>query len=119
MPFQALSIIKEPTIHILAHGGLYDQGRAHITYAKCLSANAENQTDSKNRGMMMEAIKHLRKAKHLFEKLEANNMIKSTLFLLGSYYNEIELDEERNKCAFEYRQLSQQFPMEKNHLFLF
>ena len=119
MPFQALNIIRESIITILAHGGLYDQGRAHVSYAKCLSANAFHQTKENKKCMILESIKHLSKARKLFEKLEAIDRLKSTIYLLSVYYNEINMREERNKCAFEFRQLNQQFPTEKNHLVLF
>ena len=119
MPFQALRNVKAPIISILAHGGLYDQARAYITYAKCLSANASKQKAENKRNMMFEAIEYLRKAKKILEKNRANNKLKSTLYLLSMFYNEIDMTEERNACAFELKVLEQQFPMEKNHLFLF
>lgn len=117
-------------ITILAHGGLYDQARAHVTYAKCLSANApsfemeENKLSKKEveeskKVMILEGIKHLHKGKKLFERLKTNDRLKSTLYLLSVFYNEIDMFEERNKYAFEFRQLDQQFPTEVNHVFLF
>lgn len=119
MPFQALRNVKEGIIQILAHGGLYDQARAYITYAKVLSANTQNQEKEIKKQMTLEAIKHLQKAKKILEKLEANDKLKSTLYYLSVFYNEIGMLEERNKCAFEFKQLDQQFPTEKNHIFLF
>ena len=119
MPFQALRNVRESIIKILAHGGLYDQARAYITYAKCLSANAAIQTDENRKCMMLEAIKQLYKAKKLLIKLEANDRLKSTLYMLSDFYHEIDMPEERNKCAFEFKQLDQQFPTEKNHTYLF
>ncbi|XP_014209635.1 anaphase-promoting complex subunit 5-like [Copidosoma floridanum] len=119
MPFQALRNVKDAMIHILAHGGLYDQARAYVTYAKVLSANTQNQTAETKKYMMMEAIKHLQKAKKILEKLEANDRLKSTLYLLSVFYNEIGMHDERNKCAFEFKQLDQQFPMDRNHVILF
>jgi anaphase-promoting complex subunit 5 len=119
MPFQALRNVREPIIQILAHGGLYDQARAYITYAKCLSANASKQANENKKYMILEAIKHLYKAKTLLEKLEANDRLKSTLYLLSLFYHEIDMHDERNRCAFEFKQLDEQFPTEKNNVFLF
>lgn len=120
MPYQAMRNVREPIIQILAQGGLYDQARAHITYAKCLSANAANQTNSEHkRHIMLEAINQLFKAKKILERLEANDRLKSTLYLLSVFYHEIDMPEERNRCAFEFKQLDQQFPTEKNHVILF
>lgn len=119
MPYQALRNLQESIVQVLAHGGLYDRARAYVTYAKCLSANAANQPDDQKRSMLLEAIKQLCKAKTLFEKLEANDRLKATLYLLSIFHHEVDMHEERNMYAFEFKQLDQQFPTEKNHIFIF
>ncbi|XP_058790721.1 anaphase-promoting complex subunit 5 isoform X2 [Phymastichus coffea] len=119
MPYQALRNLQESIIQILANGGLYDQARAYVTYAKCLSANAANQPEDNRRVMLHEAIKQLCKAKSLFEKLEANDRLKTTLYFLSRLYHEIDMHEERNMYAFEFKQLDHQFPTEKNYIYIF
>ncbi|XP_014222514.1 anaphase-promoting complex subunit 5 [Trichogramma pretiosum] len=119
MPFQALKNVKDSLIKVLAHGGLYDQARAHITYAKCLIANATRQKDEDEKDMLHDAIKYLLKAKKLLQKLDANNKLKITLYLLSVCYHEVNMTEERNNCAFQFKVLDQQFPTEKIHAFLF
>lgn len=121
MPYQALRNVNQAIIPILAHGGLYDQARAHVTFAKCLSANAAKQFSSNDnkKYMILEGIKHLSKAKKILEKLEANNKLKSTLYLMSVFYNEIDMYDERNKCAYQFRELDQQFPTDPNNVYLF
>lgn len=109
MPNHASNIVNEAIVEILAHGGLFDQGRAFVLHAKCLMATAsEISTDTKNK-MLLEAIKALTKARVAFDKVEAFGRVKSTLYLLCIAYNELNMKIQRNQCAFEYRKLDQQF----------
>ncbi|KAJ8667297.1 hypothetical protein QAD02_008959 [Eretmocerus hayati] len=118
-PAKALENVTKPLILVLAHGGLYDQARAHITYAKCLAANTRVLKGDSKTTVYLEGIQHLLKAKAHLEKLEANNKLKCVYLLLAAFYNEIGETDERNMYSYELRQLNERFPVDKNHFFLF
>lgn len=109
MPNQASNLVDEAIVQILAHGGWYDQGRALVLYAKCLLATAPLTGDKRTRALK-DAIKALVKAKNHFTKVEAFGRQRSILYLLSLIYHEIDSKDQRNQCAFEYRQLHLQYP---------
>uniref|UniRef100_A0A6V7I7P8 Cohesin loading complex subunit SCC4 homolog n=1 Tax=Bracon brevicornis TaxID=1563983 RepID=A0A6V7I7P8_9HYME len=113
MPNQASNLIDEAIVQILAHGGWYDQARALVLHAKCLVATAP-QIPEKRKLIIQDAIKALLKAKSHFSKVEAFGKVKNTLYLLSLFYNEIDMKADRNQCAFEFRQLDEQYPTKTN-----
>ena len=118
MPNQASNFIDEAIVKILAHGGWYDQGRALVLYAKCLLATAPS-SGHKRHDVFRDAIKALVKAKDHFNKVEAFGRKKNTLYLLIRLYHEIDEKEERNQCAFEFRQLDMQYPLKSDIMKLY
>ncbi|XP_017876328.1 anaphase-promoting complex subunit 5 [Ceratina calcarata] len=109
----ALNLVEEVITQILAHGGYFEQGRAFVLYAKCLSANAPTCEKAK-KGVILKAIKALSKAKNCFTKVEAYGRLRTTLCLESLLYHEIDLKTERNQSAFEFCQLNQQLSTKYN-----
>lgn len=111
LPYRASKLVDEAIVQILAHGGLYDQARAFVLYAKCVIATAPSTFDKTRSVILLDAIKALIKAKLAFEKLEAYGRVKSTLYLLCCVYHELNMKYDRNQCAFELRRFDQQYSM--------
>ncbi|XP_066585318.1 anaphase-promoting complex subunit 5 [Prorops nasuta] len=109
LPVLAMNLIEESIVHILAHGGCYDQGRALVLYAKCLVVTAPKDNCEERKDIILDAIKALKKAKSHFVKIEAYGKLRSILCLEAVFYNEIDFKTERNQCAFEFRQIDEQF----------
>ncbi|XP_076645488.1 anaphase promoting complex subunit 5 ida isoform X1 [Halictus rubicundus] len=118
MPTLALNLVEEVITQILAHAGYYDQGRAFVLYAKCLVATAPVRGNARKE-VILRAIKALSKAKDCFTKVEAYGRLRTTLCLASLLYHEIDLKTERNQCAFEFRQLDEQFLTKLNSLSLY
>ncbi|XP_031826496.2 anaphase promoting complex subunit 5 ida [Nomia melanderi] len=118
MPTLALNLVEEVITQILAHAGYYDQGRAFVLYAKCLVATAPVCGNARKE-VILKAIKALAKAKDCFAKVEAYGKLRATLCLESLLYHEIDLKTERNQCAFEFRQLDEQFFTKLNNLSLY
>ncbi|GAB1866350.1 Anaphase-promoting complex subunit 5 [Camponotus japonicus] len=119
LPTLALNMVEEAIPTILGHDGCYDQGKAFMLYGKCLIASASEKSSETRKEAILTGIKTLSKAQALFMKVNAIAKVKSTLHLQAVFYNEIDLLLERNRCAFEFRQLSEQYVMTSTNLFLY
>ncbi|EFN74692.1 Anaphase-promoting complex subunit 5 [Camponotus floridanus] len=119
LPTLALNMVEEAIPTILGHGGYYDQGKAFMLYGKCLIASASEKSSETRKEAILTGIKTLSKAQALFMKVNAIAKVKSILHLQAVFYNEIDLLLERNRCAFEFRQLSEQYVITSTNLFLY
>lgn len=119
LPTLALNLVEEAIPTILGHGGCYDQGKAFLLYSKCLIASAPESVSEARKETILSGIKVLLKAQALFNKINAVAMVKSTLHLQAVLYNEIDLMPERNQCAFEFRQLDEQYQTSPTNPFLY
>ncbi|XP_032683400.1 anaphase-promoting complex subunit 5 isoform X2 [Odontomachus brunneus] len=109
LPTLALNIVEDAIPTILGHGGCYDQGQAFVLYGKCLLASAPESPFETRKEVILSGIKALSKALARFTKVKAIARVKSILCLQAVFYNEINLSLERNQCAFEFRQLDEQY----------
>lgn len=81
MPAQAMIMVEQGIVQILAHGGCFDRARAMFIYAKCMVANSSEENESVRKGIILDAIDMLDKAKELFEKIEAHTRVKNVLYM--------------------------------------
>jgi len=109
LPMLALNLVEDAIHTVLGHGGCYDQGKAFMLYGKCLIASAPENPFEIRKEVILSGIKILSKAQTLFTKVNAIAKIKSILHLQAVFYNEIDLLSERNQCAFEFRQMDEQY----------
>ncbi|XP_039305649.1 anaphase-promoting complex subunit 5 isoform X2 [Solenopsis invicta] len=109
LPVLALNLVEDAIPTILSHGGCYDQGKAFMLYGKCLMASAPENPFEARKEMILSGIKILSKAQALFTKVNAIAQVKSIVHLQAVFYNEIDLLPERNQCAFEFRQMDEQY----------
>lgn len=119
MPILAMNILEEAIITILAHGGCYDQGRALVLYAKCLTASARFIHNQPQKQIIMNAVKALNKAKISFNKINAYGKVRTVLCLKAMLYNELNMKNERNQCAYEFRQINQQLCTRLDNILLY
>lgn len=109
LPVLALNLVEDAIPTILGHGGCYDQGKAFMLYGKCLIASAPENPFEARKEVILSGIKILSKAQALFTKVNAIAKVKSIVHLQAVFYNEIDLLPERNQCAFEFRQMDEQY----------
>lgn len=114
LPTLALNLVEDAIPTILGHGGCYDQGNAFMLYGKCVIASASETAPQMRTKVILSGIKALSKAQALFTKVNAIAKAKNTLHLQAIFYNEINLLSERNQCAFEFRQLNEQYQTSTN-----
>lgn len=119
LPTLALNIVEDTIPTILGHGGCYDQGQAFVLYAKCLLASAPESPFEARKKVILSGIEALSKALARFTKVKAIARVKSILCLQAVFYNEINLLPERNQCAFEFRQLDEQYLTTPDNSFLY
>lgn len=119
LPVLALNLVEDAIPTVLGQGGCYDQGKAFMLYGKCLIASAPESPSEARKEMILSGIKTLSKAQALFTKVNAIAKVKSIMHLRAVFYNEIDLLSERNQCAFEFRQMDEQYPTSPTDLFLY
>lgn len=112
LPAQALQLLDEWLLVVLAHGGAYDRGRALLLLAKCRVAaiTAGPSSRDERQKVVTEAINSLDRAKALFTQVEAISRVKDVLYLQALLYNEVDCVVGRKKCALEFRALDEQHP---------
>lgn len=109
LPTLALELVGDAIPTILGHGGCYDQGQAFMLYGKCLMASAPESPFEARKEVILSGMRALSKAQARFVKIKAISRVKSILHLQAVFYNEINFLPERNQCAFEFRQLDEQY----------
>lgn len=109
LPTLALNLVEDVIPTILGHGGSYDQGQAFMLYGKCLMASAPTSPFEARKELILNGIKVFSKAQAEFMKVNAIGRVKSSLCLQAAFYNEINLISQRNLCAFQFRELNEQF----------
>lgn len=119
LPVLALNLVEDAIPTVLGHSGCYDQGKAFMLYGKCLIASAPDSPSEARKEVILSGIKILSKAQVLFSKVNATAKVKNIMHLRAVFYNEIDLLPERNQCAFEFRQLDEQYLTSPTNPFLY
>lgn len=81
MPGQALKMVDQCIVQILAHGGCFDRARAMLMYAKCMVANSREECEATRKKTISDVIDLLDEVKILFEKVEAYTRAKNVLYM--------------------------------------
>nr|XP_023020876.1 anaphase-promoting complex subunit 5 [Leptinotarsa decemlineata] len=105
---QALKVLDKCLIQILGHGGCYDRARATLLYAKCLIADSHKLEEDMRKEVILNCTRMLDKVKKNFKKVEAYSRVKDVLYLQSQLYHMVNMKEERNKCALDYRLLDEE-----------
>ncbi|KAF7285981.1 hypothetical protein GWI33_008285 [Rhynchophorus ferrugineus] len=109
---QALKVLNNPKcmIEMLTNGGCYDKARARLLYAKCLIADSSKLEPTERNDVIMKTAHSLSLIKSEFEKIQAYSRAKDVLYLQAQLYNMVNMKNERNTCALEYKLLNEEHP---------
>ncbi|XP_055688027.1 anaphase-promoting complex subunit 5 [Lutzomyia longipalpis] len=107
MPSKALKSCREALDVILQHGGIYDRAKIMFLFTKCAIAAAEGP---KKRQEMEKCEPFLMEAIQLFTKLGVYVKVKDIYAFMAQFYHEIGQQAERNKSAFKFREIDEQYP---------
>lgn len=114
---QALKLIKSFMETIFASGGIYDCSKTKFLFVQCLVASQTNRNDKIAR--LNESLPILEECIQNFYKLEAYAKVKDIYLYLANLYNSINLMSERNKWAYRFHDLEDQFPTPVEYLNIF
>uniref|UniRef100_A0A0A9Y630 Anaphase-promoting complex subunit 5 n=4 Tax=Lygus hesperus TaxID=30085 RepID=A0A0A9Y630_LYGHE len=105
--FQALKLVDKTLLDVLCHGCFFDTSDALFLYAECkvITANTANRFS-----VIHEAIRILDRAAQLAKHVENYCKVKKIVYLQAILCNNVGLTAERNKYAYEFRILDEQFP---------
>ncbi|GAB0093855.1 Anaphase-promoting complex subunit 5 [Sergentomyia squamirostris] len=107
MPVRALKSCRDALDVILQHGGIYDRARIMFLFTRCAVAAAE---PTKRRREMEKCQPFLQKSIEFFSKLGAYVKVKDIYAFMAQFYHEVGQQAERNKCAFKFREINEQYP---------
>ncbi|ESP01711.1 hypothetical protein LOTGIDRAFT_238189 [Lottia gigantea] len=105
-----LAFIQKYMLTILTHGSLYDQARTLYCYCRCRVANINNKIEDQRNSVLLSGISMMDTVIDLFKRVEAQQRVKDCIYYQARLYNDIGNLAERNKCAFQFKQLDQQYP---------
>ncbi|XP_028176804.1 anaphase-promoting complex subunit 5 isoform X2 [Ostrinia furnacalis] len=113
----ALLLIRKVLPGIMAHGSAYDCARALLLYTKCRIASAPVAGEA--RALVLQSCcDALDTVKKNFARVCAHSRLLQTWYLQAQLYNDIGNHAARNQCAWMYRQLETQNPVEPSNTLL-
>ncbi|XP_055538251.1 anaphase-promoting complex subunit 5 [Wyeomyia smithii] len=117
LPNQALKAVKNCLENILANGGIYDKAKVLFLFVKCVLAVELAAEDKLTK--IGKCLPMLEQAVEYFQKLECYAKVKDVYIFLANFYHTLEIPEERNKFAYKYRLIEEQYPTTREYLNLF
>ncbi|CAH0404756.1 unnamed protein product [Chilo suppressalis] len=113
----ALVLVRKVLPSIMAHGSSYDTARALLLYTKCRIASAPICGEARSQ-VLQSCCDALELVKKNFSKVGAHSRLLQTWYLQAQLYNDIGNHASRNQCAWMYRQLETQNPIEPSNTLL-
>ncbi|CAG9099565.1 unnamed protein product [Plutella xylostella] len=113
----ALDLVRRVLPTIMAHGGAYDMARGLLLYTKCRVSTAPGGGEARAQALLA-CAGALEAVKRNFLKVSAQGRLLETLYFQAQLYNEIGNVSARNQCAWMYRQLETQNPIEHSNSML-
>ncbi|CAH0749049.1 unnamed protein product [Diatraea saccharalis] len=113
----ALLLVRKVLPSIMAHGSTYDTARALLLYTKCRIASAPVCGEARAQ-VFQSCCDALETVKKNFSKVGAHSRLLQTWYLQAQLYNDIGNHAARNQCAWMYRQLEIQNPIEPSNTLL-
>ncbi|CAH0726651.1 unnamed protein product, partial [Brenthis ino] len=107
----ALSLTRRVLPLIMEHGSAYDSARGLLLYTKCRVATAAPAGEARAHALRS-CCRALDTVKENFAKVGAQARLLHTWYLQAQLYNDIGNIVARNQCAWMYRQLETQNPVE-------
>ncbi|XP_041368923.1 anaphase-promoting complex subunit 5-like [Gigantopelta aegis] len=102
---QALGLIEQHLLTVLTHGSCLDKARTLYLYSKCCVAAASKASPADRRSALASAVSVMNQVIDLFKKIEANHRVKDALYYQARLFNDLGYTAERNKCAYQFKQL--------------
>ncbi|XP_059048895.1 anaphase-promoting complex subunit 5 [Achroia grisella] len=113
----ALTLVRKVLPTVMAHGSAYDMARALLLYTKCRIASAPVAGESRIH-VLQSCCDALESVKKNFAKVGAHARLLQTWYLQAQIYNDIGNHGARNQCAWMYRQLETENPIELSNMLL-
>lgn len=110
LPEKALALLDQHMVTILSHGNCLDRARTLYCYARCTVAHGSNLAKADRKSSLLLAVNVMITVIELFKKLDAHMRVKDAIYYLARLYHELNYTVERNKSAYEFRQLDSQYP---------
>ncbi|XP_076090764.1 anaphase-promoting complex subunit 5-like [Mytilus galloprovincialis] len=110
LPQPALELLRQQLLPIISRGNLFDKARTMYCYVRCLVAAANKGPEQKKRAALVSAVNMMDTVIDYFKQLEAHQRIKDAVYYQARLYNELGKTAERNKCAYQFKQLDSQYP---------
>ncbi|OWR44924.1 anaphase-promoting complex subunit 5 [Danaus plexippus] len=107
----ALLLARKVLPLIMEHGSAYDMARGMLLYTKCRIATSPPTGEARNQ-VLQSCCEALDTVKENFSKVGAEARLLHTWYLQAQLYNDIGNIVARNQCAWMYRQLETQNPVE-------
>ncbi|XP_072936844.1 anaphase-promoting complex subunit 5 [Epargyreus clarus] len=111
----ALLLVRKVLPSVMAHGSAYDLARALLLYTKCRIATAPTAGEPRVQ-VIQSCCEALESVKENFSKIGAHSRLLQTWYLQAQLYNDIGNYASRNQCAWMYRQLETQNPIEPSNM---
>ncbi|XP_053600479.1 anaphase-promoting complex subunit 5 isoform X2 [Plodia interpunctella] len=113
----ALVLVRKVLPTIMAHGSTYDMARALLLYTKCLVSSAAAGGAARAHSLQASCAA-LDRVKLYFASVGAHDRLLHTWYLQAQLYHDIGNLAARNQCAWMYRQLETQNPVEPSNTLL-
>lgn len=110
LPEKGLSLLDRHMVTVLSHGSCLDRARTLYCYARCTVADGNRLSVTDRKSSLLQAVNTMTTVIELFKKLDAHMRVKDATYYLARIYHELGYTAERNKCAYEFKQLDSQFP---------
>jgi len=108
---RSLSLTLSCLAPLLAHGSLTDCARAWLLAAKCKIAASQGSGQAERRAEMLEGANMVARAKEGFSTAGNMARVKDCLYLLARLYHSLQLTQERNMAAGQYKKLDDLYPV--------
>jgi len=110
-PGKALSLTMSSLPFLLSHGGTEDCAKAWLLAAKCKVGASKDFAPSMRRAEMLEGAEMVIKAKDKFNCIGDQTRVQDCLYLLARLYHSLQLTQERNMIASQYKKLEDLHPV--------
>ncbi|XP_013181286.1 PREDICTED: anaphase-promoting complex subunit 5 isoform X1 [Papilio xuthus] len=111
----ALVLVRKVLPLIMAHGSAYDMARGLLLYTKCRIATAPPTGEARIQ-VFQSCCEALESVKENFCKIGAQVRLLQTWYIQAQLYNDVGNIAARNQCAWMYRQLETQNPVDLSNM---
>ncbi|XP_045535933.1 anaphase-promoting complex subunit 5 [Papilio machaon] len=111
----ALVLVRKVLPLIMAHGSAYDMARGLLLYTKCRIATSPPSGEARIQ-VFQSCCEALESVKENFCKIGAQVRLLQTWYIQAQLYNDVGNIAARNQCAWMYRQLETQNPVDLSNM---